>query len=122
MPPGPWPLAAALSSRGRRRAKDGKAVPESTVSSLLNLVYLVFIVHFFVSLILVATGVDIITAVSAVTSCMFNVGPGLNEVGAYDNYSHLHQAAKWALDFDMLAGRLELYTALVIFSGAFWRK
>jgi len=102
--------------------KDGKVIPESTVSSLLNLVYLVFIVHFFVSLVLVATGVDIITAVSAVTSCMFNVGPGLNEVGAYDNYSHLHTIAKWALSFDMLAGRLELYTFLVIFSRSFWRK
>ncbi len=102
--------------------KDGKALHEDTVSNLMNLVILVLMVTFFVSLVLVATGVDIITAISATTACMFNVGPGLGEVGAADNYGHLPMLAKWTLSFDMLAGRLELYTALVIFSGAFWRK
>ena len=102
--------------------KDGQAVPESTISSMLNLVYLFIIVNFFISLVLVATGVDIITAISATTTCMSNVGPGLGTVGAADNYGHLPVVAKWALISGMLIGRLELYTALVIFSSAFWRK
>ena len=102
--------------------KDGKAVPESTINSLLNLVYLFFIVNFFISLVLVATGLDIVTAISAATTCMSNVGPGLGQVGAYDNYSGLPSLAKWALISGMLIGRLELYTALVIFSRSFWRK
>ena len=101
---------------------DGKAVPESTISSLLSLVYLFFIVNFFVSLFLIATGVDIITAISATTSCMSNVGPGLGEVGATDNYGHFSFLGKWILSAGMLVGRLELYTVLVIFSRAFWRK
>ncbi len=102
--------------------KDGKAVPESTINSMLNLVYLFFVVNFFISLILIATGVDIVTAISATTTCMSNVGPGLGQVGAYDNYSGLPALAKWALISGMLTGRLELYTALVIFSRSFWRK
>lgn len=102
--------------------KDGRAVQESTISSLLNLVYLAFIVNFAACLILAATGVDLLTTVSAVTASMFNIGPGFGDVGATDNYGHLHGLAKWALSFCMLAGRLEFYTALVIFSGAFWKK
>ena len=102
--------------------KDGRAVPESTISSLLNLVYLAFIVNFTACLVLAATGVDILTTVSAVTACMFNIGPGFGDVGAIDNYGHLSAIAKWSLSFCMLAGRLEFYTALVIFSGSFWKK
>ncbi len=102
--------------------KDGRAVPESTISSLLNLVYLAFIVNFSACLVLTATGVDILTTVSAVTACMFNIGPGFGDVGATEHYGHLPALSKWALSFCMLAGRLEFYTALVIFSGSFWRK
>ena len=101
---------------------DGRAVPESTISSLLNLVYLAFIVNFSACLVLTATGVDILTTVSAVTACMFNIGPGFGDVGATEHYGHLPALSKWALSFCMLAGRLEFYTALVIFSGSFWRK
>jgi len=100
----------------------GKAIPESTISSLLNLVYLFFIVNFCVSLILIASGSDIITAISATTTCMSNVGPGLGDVGATDNYGQFSALAKWTLSGAMLIGRLELYTALVIFSRSFWKK
>ncbi len=101
---------------------DGRAVPESTISSLLNLVYLAFIVNFSACLVLTATGVDILTAVSAVSASMFNIGPGFGDVGASEHYGHLPALSKWALSFCMLAGRLEFYTALVIFSRSFWRK
>ena len=102
--------------------KDGRAVPESTISSLLNLVYLAFIVNFAGCLVLTATGVDLMTSLTAVTASMFNIGPGFGDVGATDNYGHLPAIAKWVLSFCMLAGRLEFYTALVIFSRSFWRK
>jgi len=102
--------------------KDGRAVQESTISSLLNLVYLALIVNFSACLILTATGVDLLTTVAAVTASMFNIGPGFGDVGATDNYGHLPGLAKWTLSFCMLAGRLEFYTALVIFSRSFWRK
>ncbi len=102
--------------------KDGRAIPESTISSLLNLVYLAFIINFAGCLVLTAPGVDILTSVTAVSASMFNIGPGFGDVGATDHYGHLPGIAKWALSFCMLAGRLEFYTALVIFSRSFWRK
>ncbi|MEM7407202.1 MAG: TrkH family potassium uptake protein, partial [Pseudomonadota bacterium] len=68
---------------------------------------------------LMATGLDQVTAFSAVVACLNNLGPGLGQVGAhYDNISDL---AKWILCFAMLLGRLEIFTLLVLLSPAYWR-
>jgi trk system potassium uptake protein TrkH len=95
---------------------------ETTVQSLLNLVYLSFLVFAIASLLLTAVGLDVLTALSATTASMFNVGPGLRLVGPTDHYGHLPAFAKWVLIFCMLAGRLEFYTLLVLFTRAFWRR
>jgi trk system potassium uptake protein TrkH len=100
----------------------GEVVPESTIQSLLNLVYLAFMVNFLSCLALAAVGVDVLTTITAVASSMFNVGPGLGAVGPLDNYGGLPTLAKWVLCGDMIAGRLEFYTTIVILTPAFWRK
>lgn len=71
-------------------------------------------------LLLMFSGVDQITAFSAVASTINNVGPGLGEVSA--NYAGLQDFDKWVLCFSMLLGRLEIFTLLVMFTPAFWRK
>jgi trk system potassium uptake protein TrkH len=65
-------------------------------------------------------GTDQITAFSAVAATLNNIGPGLGEVSA--NYSSLNDFDKWVLCFSMLLGRLEVFTLLVMFMPAFWRK
>ena len=70
-------------------------------------------------LILMATGLDQITAFSAVAACMNNLGPGLGDVGA--NYQGINDTAKWVLVFAMMLGRLEIFTLLVLISPSFWR-
>ena len=70
-------------------------------------------------LILASTGIELMTAFSAVAACINNLGPGLAGVGAH--YANLHDAAKWILCFAMLLGRLEIFTLLVLLSPAFWR-
>ncbi len=100
----------------------GTVVPENTVQSLLNLVYLAFVVNFVSCLLLAAMGVDVLTSIAAVAASMFNIGPGLGEVGPVDNYGHLPALAKWVLCGDMIAGRLEFYTVIVILTPAFWRR
>jgi trk system potassium uptake protein TrkH len=97
-------------------------VSEPTIQSLLNLVYLAFLVNFVSCLLLAAVGVDVLTAISAVAASMFNIGPGLGGVGPAENYGHLPALAKWVLSACMVAGRLEFYTVLVILTPAFWRK
>lgn len=73
-----------------------------------------------VMLFLMATGLDQVTAFSAVAACINNLGPGLGEVGT--NYVELNDAAKWALCFTMLLGRLEIFTLLVLFTRSFWQR
>ena len=70
-------------------------------------------------LLLMATGLDIVTAFTTVASCLNNLGPALGD--AYSNYQTLPDAAKWILTFAMLLGRLEIFTLLVLFTPVFWR-
>ncbi|MFC1588699.1 TrkH family potassium uptake protein [Pseudomonadota bacterium] len=71
-------------------------------------------------LLLMLTGNDQVTAFSAVAATINNLGPGLGEVSA--NYASLGVFDKWVLCFSMLLGRLEIFTLLVLFMPAFWRK
>ena len=69
---------------------------------------------------LMASGLDQITAFSAVAACMNNLGPGLGAVAAH--YGDIGPTAKGILAFAMVLGRLEVFTFLVILSPAFWRS
>jgi trk system potassium uptake protein TrkH len=71
-------------------------------------------------LLMMVTGNDQITSFSAIAATMNNLGPGLGEVSA--NYASLIDFDKWILCFSMLLGRLEVFTLLVLFMPAFWRK
>ncbi len=72
------------------------------------------------ALLLTASGLDYVTAFSAVAACMNNLGPGLGEVAAH--YGDINDMAKWVLCFAMLLGRLEIFTLLVLLTPAFWRN
>jgi trk system potassium uptake protein TrkH len=71
---------------------------------------------------LMLTGLDAVTAFTAVVACVNNTGPGLGQVGPTTNYAVLDDFATWVCTFAMLAGRLELLSVLVLFTPAFWRK
>ena len=68
---------------------------------------------------LMATGLDQVTAFSAVAACINNLGPGLGGVGQH--YADISDTAKWLLSFAMVLGRLEIFTLLVLLSPTFWR-
>lgn len=101
---------------------NGETVPEQAVQGLLNLVYLAGLVLFCASVVLAAAGADVLTAISATIACLFNIGPGLGAVGPMGNYGDLPRVVQWVLAFCMIAGRLEFYTLLLIFTGVFWRR
>jgi trk system potassium uptake protein TrkH len=98
----------------------GKSMSNRVVESVWGF-FAAYVAAFSVMLVLLMmTGMDQITAFSAVAACMNNLGPGLGDVGA--NYASVSDAAKWILVFAMLLGRLEIFTLLVILSPAFWRR
>ena len=99
---------------------NGKPVPDSVVDAVWGFFALYVLCYLFFSLLLMATGADPVTAFSAVTACLNNLGPGLGEVA--ENYASISTAAKWILSLCMLLGRLELFTLLVLLSPAFWRS
>lgn len=81
----------------------------------------VYLIVFIVMLVaLLATGLDQVTAWSAVGATLNNLGPGLGDVSAH--FGDLNPTAKWILCFAMLLGRLEVFTMLVLFTPAFWRR
>ena len=77
-------------------------------------------VFIFMLLLLMVSGLDQVTAFSAVTATLNNLGPGLGEVGA--NYTSINNFSKWVLCLGMLLGRLEIFTLLVVLTPAFWRR
>jgi len=98
----------------------GKPMPDRVISAVWGF-FAAYVGSFVViMLFLMATGLDQITAFSAVAACMNNLGPGLAGVGA--NYIDLNDPAKWALSFAMMLGRLEVFTLVILFTGAFWRR
>ena len=76
----------------------------------------------FGSIVMGILGVDFMTAIGSVATCLGNIGPGVGTVGPVDNFAHLPAASKWFLSFLMLLGRLELFTILILFTPYFWRK
>ena len=74
------------------------------------------------SFIMAALGVDVLTSFASVAACIGNIGPGLGTVGPAENYAHLPELGKWVLLFDMLLGRLEIYTVVILLVPEYWRK
>ena len=65
---------------------------------------------------------DIVTAVSATASALGNIGPALGDLGPTDNYLNLTWPGKWLLSFLMIAGRLEVFPVLLLFTRSLWRR
>lgn len=97
-----------------------RAVPDRILDAVWGF-FAVYIVTFMVMMLaLMATGLDQVTAFSAVGSCLNNLGPGLGDVATH--YGNISDTAKWLLALTMLLGRLEIFTLLVLLSPAFWRS
>lgn len=95
-------------------------VPDRVLESVWGF-FSVYLVMFVLMLMgLLATGLDQVTAWSAVGAAINNLGPGLGDVALH--YGDLNSTAKWILCLGMLLGRLEVFTLLILFTPAFWRR
>ena len=95
------------------------AVPFRVVDAVWGFFSVYIIVFGIMLLAMMSTGLDQVTAFSAVAATINNLGPGLGEVSS--NFIALTDAAKWISIISMLLGRLEIFTLLVLISPAFWR-
>lgn len=85
-----------------------------------SFVYMALIVS--LTLLLSASGLELVAAFSAVVATLNNIGPGLGAVGPASNFSSLTDFQTWVCSFAMVLGRLEIFTLLVVLTPAFWRK
>ncbi len=97
-----------------------KAVPGRVVEAVWGFFSVYVVLFGFMMLILMATGLDQVTAFSAVAACLNNLGPGLGDVAT--GFANVGDTAKWVAVAAMLLGRLEIFTLLVLCSPTFWRR
>lgn len=100
----------------------GAVMPMSVMTAVLGYMLIYGATTMGLTMLLLFTGLDIVTAFSAVVATVNNIGPGLGEVGPASNFGVLSDVQIWVLTIAMLLGRLELLTVLVLFTGHFWRK
>jgi trk system potassium uptake protein TrkH len=100
----------------------GQVVPNQIVFAVLAFFFMWIVMLVSMTLILGWSGLDAMTAFSAVVASLSNIGPGLHQVGPAANYAVLSNFQIWICTFAMLLGRLELFTFLIVFTPAFWRK
>ena len=108
------PNAVMPIKLGRRAISDRVAEAVWGFFSVYLIVFVIMLIA------LLGTGLDQVTAWTAVGATLNNLGPGLGGVAAH--YGNLSDTAKWILCFSMLLGRLEVFTLLVLFTPAFWRR
>lgn len=101
----------------------GKPLPASVVYSVMSYFFIFFLTFVVTAVLLSLIGLDPITAWSGAGSAVANVGPGLGDIiGPAGTYQDLPGTAKWVLLTAMIIGRLEIVTALVLLTPAFWRS
>ncbi len=102
-------------------------IGDSTVDNktIINVVafFILFIGLFVLTAILMTPFVpDLTTAIASSIATIGNIGPGLAGVGSIENYGWIPIPGKWILIISMLLGRLEIFTVLIVFRAAAWRK
>ena len=97
-----------------------KPISERIIEAVWGFLAVYVIIFAILLLVLMATDIDFLTAFSALSACINNLGPGLGEVS--QNYYGINEIAKWILCLAMLLGRLEIFTLLVLLTPDFWRR
>lgn len=101
---------------------NGKTVPPEVLKSVTGFALLFFIIFVVSTALLSSMGLDFKTAISSSIATLGNIGPALGAAGPGASYSFAPDGAKWLMTFNMLLGRLELYTLIILLVPAFWRE
>lgn len=98
----------------------GQNISSDVVSEIVSFFFLYLGIFFLGTLVVSLENVDLVTALSASVACLGNVGPGFELVGPMTNYSLFSDATTVFLGFLMIAGRLELFTIVLLLMPTFW--
>ena len=114
-------LQQLIHPRGRFVVKlGGTTVPGAVLAAVTGFCTLYVVCFTVLTLAVATTGLDLLSAFSAVASAITNLGPGLGVVASH--FRDVSDVGVWLCSFAMLLGRLEIFTVLVLFTPAFWRE
>ena len=99
----------------------GTPVEELRVGNIVSFFILFLALTIFSALLMTFFVPDLVTAFTSVVACLANIGPGLAGVGSIESFNWIPIPGKWILIFNMLLGRLEIFTVLVLFRASIWR-
>ena len=100
----------------------GRPIPDRVASAVLGFIFLYFMTAALLTFALLLTGLDLPSAVGAIVASINNTAHGLQIQGPVSNYHALTAAQMWICTAAMLLGRLEIFSVIVLFTPAFWRK
>ena len=118
-------LRRIVHPRGVFVTRFGKEVVSDSVMESIQTFFLFYMFLFMsgtVILGLMSSDLDLVTSASAVASSLGNIGPGLGAVGPTSNFLAVPDAGKWLLSFLMIAGRLEIFPVVLLFTRYLWRR
>ena len=99
---------------------NNQPIQTKILYSISTFFFLYVVTIIFFTLLMLLSGCDVVTGVTAVVASINNMGPGLNLVGPATTFAVLTDFQTWVCTFSMLLGRLELFTFLVVLSPRFW--
>jgi trk system potassium uptake protein TrkH len=100
----------------------GKPVPPEILAGVWTFFAVYFLLVALAAMVVAGCGYDLLTAMTAGITAVGNVGPGLGAIGPFDHFGHFPAVAKLFLAGCMIAGRLELFTLLILLTPGFWRS
>jgi trk system potassium uptake protein TrkH len=98
------------------------AVPSDVVGAVMAFMLIYGGITVGLTMLMLASGLDVVTAFTAVIGSLNNIGPGMGKVGPAGNFGVLTGFQIWICTIAMLLGRLELLSVLVLFTPQFWRR
>ena len=101
---------------------NGSSLTEHLAMAIMAFIFAYFMTVVAATFALMISGMDLISAISAVIACITNTGPGLGIVGPAHNYAALTDLQKWLCAAVMLLGRLEIFTVFILFTPGYWKK
>ena len=97
-----------------------QSIPDRVLQAVWGFVGVYITISVIFTLLFTMTGMDLATAVSAVAASLNNLGVGIGQVGG--GFANITDSAKWMMTVLMVAGRLEIFTLLVLFTPMFWKQ
>ncbi len=101
---------------------NGRRISDHAALSISAFVFVYFCTVVLFTFAMMISGLDFLSALTAVIACITNAGPGLGSVGPSHNYAGLSDVQKWLCAAVMLLGRLEIFTVFILFTPAYWKK